>query len=139
MEQMGIMHMWGAADLVAKFVFVVVLIMFIGTVWFIATASMRNFSIRSRAHKVIETFWQTTNPQEAIRAMEAQPASDRLSARKAPAASFPVEVRMEETTVILVLPAQCMGTFWHVFAEWQMNLQRQFQGVGLPYRCRGKP
>ena len=79
MEQMGIMHMWGAADLVAKFVFVVVLIMFIGTVWFIATASMRNFSIRSRAHKVIETFWQTTNPQEAIRAMEAQPASEPFS------------------------------------------------------------
>lgn len=79
MEQMGIMHMWGAADIVAKFVFVVVAIMFIGTVWFIMTASLRNFSIRSRAHKVIDTFWQTTNPQEAIRAMEAQPANEPFS------------------------------------------------------------
>lgn len=79
MEQMGLMHLWQASDFVAKFVFVVVLIMFIGTVWYIATASMRNFGIRSRAHKVIDTFWQTTNPQEAIRAMEAQPANEPFS------------------------------------------------------------
>ena len=79
MEQMGLMHLWQASDFVAKFVFAVVAIMFIGTVWYIATASMRNFGIRSRAHKVIDTFWQTTNPQEAIRAMEAQPANEPFS------------------------------------------------------------
>lgn len=79
MEEMGIMHMWGAADFVAKFVFVVVAIMFVGTAWYTVVASMRNFSIRSHAHKVISTFWQTTNPQEAIRAMESMPASEPFS------------------------------------------------------------
>jgi biopolymer transport protein ExbB len=64
---------------VAKFVFTVVAIMMLGTIYFIFTASMRNFAIRSRAHKVIETFWQTTNPQEAIRAMESQPANEPFS------------------------------------------------------------
>ncbi|HWS27418.1 MAG TPA: MotA/TolQ/ExbB proton channel family protein [Xanthomonadales bacterium] len=79
MEEMGLMHLWSSADFVAKFVFVVVLIMFVGTVWYIGTASMRNFSVRSHAHKVIDTFWQTTNPQEAIRAMESQPANEPFS------------------------------------------------------------
>ena len=79
MEEMGLAHLWQSADFVAKFVFVVVLIMFVGTVWYIGTATLRNFSVRSHAHKVIETFWQTTNPQEAIRAMEAQPANEPFS------------------------------------------------------------
>ncbi len=79
MEQMGLMHLWQASDFVAKFVFVVVAVMFAGTAYYIVTASVRNFSIRSRAHKVVETFWQTSNPQEAIRAMEAQPPSEPFS------------------------------------------------------------
>lgn len=79
MEQMGFAHLWEASDYVGKFVFVIVAIMFVGTFWFIITNSMRNFSIRSRAQKVIETFWQTTNPNEAKRAMEAQPASEPFS------------------------------------------------------------
>lgn len=79
MEQMGFMHLWSASDFVAKFVFTVVAIMMLGTLYFIFTASMRNFAVRSRAHKVIETFWQTTNPQEAIRAMESQPANEPFS------------------------------------------------------------
>ena len=79
MEQMGFMHLWSASDYVAKFVFTVVAIMMAGTLYFIFTASMRNFAVRSRAHKVIETFWQTTNPQEAIRAMESQPANEPFS------------------------------------------------------------
>lgn len=79
MEQMGFMHLWGAADIVAKIVFLVVFVMFAGMVWFIIVPAVRNFAIRARGHKVIETFWQTTNPQEAIRAMEAQPASEPFS------------------------------------------------------------
>ncbi len=77
--QMGLAHMWAASDFVGKFVFFVMLLMFIGTVWFIVVVSIRNYGIRSRAGKVIETFWQTTNPQEAKRAMEAQPAGEPFS------------------------------------------------------------
>lgn len=79
MEQMGFMHLWEASDYVGKFVFTTVAVMFLGTFWFILVNSVRNFSIRSRAHKVIDTFWATTNPQEAIRAMEAQPPNEPFS------------------------------------------------------------
>lgn len=79
MEQMGLMHLWNEADIVGKSVFVLMLVMFLGTVWYIFTCTMRNYAIRSRALKVIETFWQTSNPQEAIRAMEAEQASEPFS------------------------------------------------------------
>jgi hypothetical protein len=51
MEEMGLAHLWATADYVAKFVFVVVLIMFIGTVWYMWVGTMRNWSVRSHAHK----------------------------------------------------------------------------------------
>jgi biopolymer transport protein ExbB len=79
MEQMGLAHLWQYADAVGKGVFIVMAIMGAGTLWFIITNSKRNMSIRARAQKVIDTFWQTANPQEAIRAMEAQPPSEPFS------------------------------------------------------------
>jgi biopolymer transport protein ExbB len=79
MEQMGLAHLWEYADAVGKSVFILMAIMGLGTLWFIGVNTLRNMGIRSRAHKVIETFWQTSNPQEAIRAMEAQPASEPFS------------------------------------------------------------
>ena len=79
MEQMGLMHMWEASDFVGKFVFFVMLLMFIGTVWFIVRNTMRNMTIRSRAQRVMDAFWQTTNPQEAHRLMEAEPANEPFS------------------------------------------------------------
>jgi len=79
METMGYMHLWESSDIIAKTVFFLMLIMFLGTFWYIATVAIRNFGIRSRAQKTIDTFWATPNPQEAIRAMEAQPASEPFS------------------------------------------------------------
>jgi len=79
MESMGYMHLWETSDIIAKVVFFVMVLMFLGTLWFIVSVAMRNFGIRSRAQNAIETFWSTTNPQEAIRAMEAQPASEPFS------------------------------------------------------------
>ena len=40
---------------------------------------VRNARIKSRADKVVSTFWQTTNAQEAIRYMEEQPKDEPFS------------------------------------------------------------
>jgi biopolymer transport protein ExbB len=71
-------HM-GFNDLVHHFdwlswlVFVVLVVMSIGSWLFIVINGWRVFAIRSRADRVRHVFWDTTSAQEAVRTMEEQP------------------------------------------------------------------
>ncbi|MGH8041843.1 MAG: MotA/TolQ/ExbB proton channel family protein [Rudaea sp.] len=69
----------GFADLVHHFdwlswlVFVVLVVMSIGSWLFIVINGWRVFAIRSRADRVRHVFWDTTSAQDAVRTMEEQP------------------------------------------------------------------
>lgn len=79
MEEMGIGHLWANTDLVGKIVFVLMAAMAVATLYFIIVNVIRNINVKSRADKVVEAFWQTTSPQEAITAMQGQPAWEPFS------------------------------------------------------------
>jgi biopolymer transport protein ExbB len=78
-NEMGIAHLITHTDLAGYVVIAVMVIMFLVSWFFIIKNALRNMSTRARADKVIEQFWNTTNPQEALRAMEAQPANEPFS------------------------------------------------------------
>lgn len=78
-NQMGLRHMLEHMDIVGWGTFLTLCGMGVLTLWFIIVGMVRNTGVRSRANKVVRTFWETQNPQEAIRAMEAQPKSEPFS------------------------------------------------------------
>lgn len=78
-NQMGFMHMLEVMDTVGWVTLVTLGVMGVGSLYYIVVNSIRNAMIRSRADRVIEEFWSHTNPQDAIRSMEAQPAGEPFS------------------------------------------------------------
>ena len=54
-------------------------IMSIGSWYYTVVNFLKNSVIRSRADRVISTFWETSNPQESIRFMEEQPKNEPFS------------------------------------------------------------
>ena len=78
-NQMGLSHLLNNMDMIGWLTFATLALMGLLTLWFIIVGTMRNASIRSRAHRVVRTFWETQNPQEAIRAMESEPKSEPFS------------------------------------------------------------
>lgn len=78
-NQMGLKHLLEHMDAVGWVTFATLCIMGLLTIWFILVNTLRNTGVRSRASKVVRTFWETPNPQEAIRAMEAQPKGEPFS------------------------------------------------------------
>lgn len=54
-------------------------IMSLGSWYYTIVNFLRNSALRSRAERVIRTFWDTPNPAEAIRAMEEQPRKEPFS------------------------------------------------------------
>ncbi len=78
-NQMGLRHMLEHMDVVGWGTFLTLCGMGVLTLWFIIVGFIRNTGVRARAAKVVRTFWETQNPQEAIRAMEAQPKSEPFS------------------------------------------------------------
>lgn len=54
-------------------------IMSVMTIYWIVVNFFKNMSLRRRADTVMETFWETTNAQDAIRFMEEQPRSEPFS------------------------------------------------------------
>jgi biopolymer transport protein ExbB len=79
MEEMSLSHLWTAADVVGKSVFVLMLAMFLASWYFIVINLVRNMQVKSRSERTVEAFWQTTSPQEAINAMQAQPSWEPFS------------------------------------------------------------
>jgi biopolymer transport protein ExbB len=79
LQQMGFSHMIQNFDAVGYAVFVILLIMSIGSWWYTIVNFIKNTVIASRADRVVRTFWETPNAQDAIRFMEEQPANEPFS------------------------------------------------------------
>jgi biopolymer transport protein ExbB len=82
-NKMGFAHMFGTfldgSNIVGAVVFFVLVVMSFGSLWYMAVNFIKNSTIRSRADKVIRTFWETPNAQDAIRFMEEQPDNEPFS------------------------------------------------------------
>jgi biopolymer transport protein ExbB len=79
LQQMGFSHMIQNFDPVGLTVFVILVIMSIGSWWYTVVNIIKNTVIKSRADRVVRTFWETPNPQDAIRYMEEQKANEPFS------------------------------------------------------------
>ena len=76
---MGMMDILKHAGMVGWLTFAVVAIMGLSTLYYIIRNTIKNMAVRSNADNVVTQFWATTNPQEAIRAMESFPANEPFS------------------------------------------------------------
>ena len=79
LQQMGFDHLIQNFDVVGWVVFVTLSIMSVMSWYWIIVNFIKNTRLRGRADKVISTFWETPNAQDAIRFMEEQPASEPFS------------------------------------------------------------
>src|SRR5688572_10221616 len=79
LQQMGFSHMIQNFDPVGLAVFVILIIMSIGSWWYTIVNLIKNAVIKSRADRVVRTFWETANPQDAIRHMEEQKPNEPFS------------------------------------------------------------
>ena len=79
LQQLGFSHMIQNLDIVSAGVLVFLVIMSIGSWWYTIVNLIKNTVIRSRADRVMRTFWETPNAQDAIRFMEEQKANEPFS------------------------------------------------------------
>ncbi|HNV84165.1 MAG TPA: MotA/TolQ/ExbB proton channel family protein [Arenimonas sp.] len=81
-NKMGFSHMFASflsgENTVGAIVFVTLAIMSMGSLYYMAVNFIKGRVISSRADKVMATFWES-NPQDAIRFMEEQPANEPFS------------------------------------------------------------
>ncbi|WP_240125633.1 MotA/TolQ/ExbB proton channel family protein [Thermomonas alba] len=79
LQQMGFDHLIQGFDAVGWAVFLTLSIMSVMSWYWIIINFIKNMRLRARADRVIETFWNTPNAQDAIRFMEEQPKSEPFS------------------------------------------------------------
>jgi biopolymer transport protein ExbB len=83
LQNMGFGHLWtsfiSGDNIVGALVFLVLVIFMSMSLYFMMTNIIRNARIRSRSNKVIRTFWDTSNAQDAIQFMEQQPKFEPFS------------------------------------------------------------
>ncbi len=79
LQQLGFSHMIQNQDLISRGVLIFLVVMSIGAWWYTIVNLIKNTVIRSRADRVMRTFWDTPNAQDAIRFMEEQKASEPFS------------------------------------------------------------
>ncbi len=79
LQQMGFDHLIQNFDVVGWAVFITLSIMSVMSWYWIIINFIKNSRLRGRADKVVGTFWETPNEQDAIRFMEEQPASEPFS------------------------------------------------------------
>jgi biopolymer transport protein ExbB len=85
LTQMGVDHLLTemmsdpGAYAVSWVVLITLLIMSAMSVYWIVINTFKNISLRRNADRVVSTFWETTNAQDAIRYMEEQPKSEPFS------------------------------------------------------------
>ena len=81
--QMGFVHVLqgfiSGENLLGAVVFVVLLIMSVGSLYYMVVNLIKGSMVRTRADRVVRTFWETSNAQDAIRYMEEQPAGEPFS------------------------------------------------------------
>ena len=79
LQKLGFSHMIQNQDLVSRGVLIILVVMSIGAWWYTIVNLIKNLVIKSRADRVMRTFWETPNAQDAIRFMEEQPANEPFS------------------------------------------------------------
>ena len=79
LQQLGFSHMIQNQDFVSRAVLFFLVVMSIGAWWYTIVNLIKNLVIKSRADRVIRTFWETPNAQDAIRFMEEQNKSEPFS------------------------------------------------------------
>jgi biopolymer transport protein ExbB len=79
LQQQGFYHMLQNQDLISRGVLIFLVIMSIGAWWYTIVNLIKNTVIRSRADRVMRTFWETPNAQDAIRFMEEQKPNEPFS------------------------------------------------------------
>ncbi|WP_374555221.1 MotA/TolQ/ExbB proton channel family protein [Thermomonas sp.] len=79
LQQMGFDHLIQNFDIVGWIVFLTLSIMSVMSWYWIIINFIKNMRLRGRADRVVNTFWETPNAQDAIRYMEEQPKSEPFS------------------------------------------------------------
>src|SRR5690606_18756901 len=79
LQQMGFDHLIQNFDVVGWAVFLTLSIMSVMSWYWIIINFIKNMRLRGRGDRVVGTFWETPNAQDAIRFMEEQPASEPFS------------------------------------------------------------
>ncbi len=79
LQQMSFGHLIQNFDAVGWIVFITLVIFSLFSVYWIVVNFVKNMRLRSSADRVVSTFWQTPNAQDAIRYMEEQPKSEPFS------------------------------------------------------------
>jgi len=78
-NQMSFAHLMQNLDLVGWVVLITLTVMSVLSVYWIVMNLIRNMRLRSASDRVISTFWETPNAQDAIRYMEEQSRSEPFS------------------------------------------------------------
>jgi biopolymer transport protein ExbB len=78
-QQMGFDHLLVGFDMVGWVVFVTLVVMSIGSWYYTVVNVLSNLRVSSRADRVVRTFWETTNAQDAIHFMQEQPKTEPFS------------------------------------------------------------
>lgn len=79
LTQMGFANLIEHMTVVNWIVFIVLIIMSVLSVYWIIYNFIKNIRLKSSSDRVIATFWETPNAQDAIRFMEEQPRSEPFS------------------------------------------------------------
>ncbi len=79
LQAMGFDHLIQNFDIVGWIVFLTLTIMSVMSWYWIIINFIKNARLRGRADRVVSTFWETANAQDAIRYMEEQPKSEPFS------------------------------------------------------------
>lgn len=79
MKQMGLANLAHNFDPLGWIVFITLIVMSFLSWYFIIANAIRNTMVRSRADKVINSFWNAGSTQDAIRELEEQPKGEPFS------------------------------------------------------------
>jgi biopolymer transport protein ExbB len=79
LQQMGFDHLLGNLDFVGWTVLITLVVMSLGSWFYIVVNAIRNLSITAKMERVIRTFWDTPSAADAVRFMEDQTKSEPFS------------------------------------------------------------
>ena len=79
LQQLGFSHMIQNQDFVSRAVLIFLVVMSVGAWWYTIVNLIKNLVIRTRADRVVRTFWETPNAQDAVRFMEEQKSGEPFS------------------------------------------------------------
>ena len=79
LQQMDFSHLLQNLDWLGWVVLITLVVMSVGSWFYIVVNAIRNFAVSGRTERVIRTFWDTPSAADAVRFMEEQPKSEPFS------------------------------------------------------------